>query len=516
MRLASIILVTVIAVCTGAFAQQDQGNITGTITDSTGAVIPGASITAREISTNVTLRSSSNESGVYVVGPLKIGTYELSVESDGFKRSVRAGVEIHAGDRIGLDFELEVGDLVEVVTVEGTTPVLKTENATLDYTVERKQLEDFPLNGRSYQSLGLLSAGVAPEIGGRDRGPLGTSSFGNGLSVNGQPALQNNYLIDGVDNNSTVMGLQDRKSQAVIPSLDAVQEMKVQTSNYSAEYGRNAGGVIMVSIRGGTNEFHGSAYEFIRNDVFDARPAFGRNDRDGDGKADPAVLRQNQWGGTFGGPIVKNKAFFFGSVETWNVRRAQSDLVVVPTALERAGDFSQTAGLARLLDPNTSSVPAERAEFPNKAIPNNYAMRDPVGVALAGSVPGTKPLRPRHSQQLHQRRALDDRPRAVRLPLRPDRLREGQSLRALQHVHVRPESRRAAAGHRARRRGQRPRPRRQRRLALGDLGNACVQSLRHQRIPLRAQILGREQGHRFQCAAGGPRPAVRAARRGHV
>ena len=387
MRIATIILIGAALLCMPALAQQDQGNITGTVTDSTGAVIPGASIAAREVSTNVTLQSSTNEGGVYVVGPLKIGTYEISVETDGFKKSVRTGVEIHGGDRIGLDFQLEVGDLVEVVTVEGTTPVLKTENATLDYTVERKQLEEFPLNGRSYQSLGLLSAGVVPEIGGRDRGPLGTSSFGNGLSVNGQPALQNNYLIDGVDNNSTVMGLQDRKSQAVIPSLDAVQEMKVQTSNYSAEYGRNAGGVIMVSIRGGTNQFHGSAYEFLRNDAFDARPAFGRNDRDGDGRADPAVLRQNQWGGTLGGPIVRNKAFFFGSVETWNVRRAQSDLVVVPTSLERVGDFSQTAGLARLLDPNSSSVHADRSEFPNRTIPSNYALRDPVGSALAELYP---------------------------------------------------------------------------------------------------------------------------------
>ena len=373
--------------CLPAFGQQDQGTVTGTVTDSTGAVIPGASVNARETSTNVTLVASTNEGGVYVVGPLKIGTYEISVETDGFKKSVRAGVEIHGGDRLGIDFQLEVGDLVEVVTVEGTTPVLKTENATLDYTVERKQLDEFPLNGRSYQSLGLLSAGVAPEIGGRDRGPLGTTSFGNGLSINGQPALQNNYLIDGVDNNSTVMGLQDRKSQAVVPSLDAVQEMKIQTSNYSAEYGRNAGGVIMVSIRGGTNDFHGSAYEFLRNDVFDARPTFGRNDRDGDGKADPAVLRQNQWGGTFGGPIVRNKAFFFGSVETWNVRRAQSDLVVVPTALEKAGDFSQTRGLSRLLDPNSSAVPGDRTEFANMAIPSNYALRDPAGVALAQLYP---------------------------------------------------------------------------------------------------------------------------------
>lgn len=385
MRIGRMLAISLALACLPVLGQQDQGTITGTVTDSTGAVIPGANVTARETNTNVASLASANESGVYVVGPLKIGTYEITVETEGFKKSVRSGVEIHGGDRLGLNFQLEVGDLVEIVTVEGTTPVLKTENATLDYTVERKQLEEFPLNGRSYQSLGLLSAGVAPEIGGRDRGPLGTSSFGNGLSINGQPALQNNYLIDGVDNNSTVMGLQDRKSQAVIPSLDAVQEMKIQTSNYSAEYGRNAGGVIMVSIRGGTNDFHGSAYEFIRNDVFDARPAFGRNDRDGDGKADPAVLRQNQWGGTFGGPIIRNKAFFFGSVETWNLRRAQSDLVVVPTALERAGDFSGTAGLGDLLDPRSSATPSERAAFPDKVIP--AIEQDPVSSALVSLYP---------------------------------------------------------------------------------------------------------------------------------
>ena len=187
MRFTTILLASILAVGTAAFAQQDQGNITGTITDSTGAVIPGADITAREISTNVTLISSSNEGGVYVVGPLKIGTYEISVETDGFKKSVRTGVEIHAGDRIGLDFELEVGDLVEVVTVEGTTPVLKTENATLDYTVERKQLEDFPLNGRSYQSLGLLSAGVAS----RDRRDVTADRWARLRSVTGSASTAN-------------------------------------------------------------------------------------------------------------------------------------------------------------------------------------------------------------------------------------------------------------------------------------------------------------------------------------
>lgn len=354
------LLLTLLALC--APAQQDQGFITGIVRDRSGGILPDAAATARELRTNIPFTARTNQSGVYVLGPLKVGVYELSVERAGFKTAVLGGIELHSSDRLGLDIELEVGEIVETVTVEASTPILVTESATLSYTVQRRPLEKLPLNGRSYQSLALLSAGVAPEIAGRDRGPMGTSSFGNGLIVHGQPALQNNFLIDGIDNNSTVMGLQDRKAQAVVPSLDAVQEFKVQTSNYSAEFGRNAGGVIQISIRSGSNDFHGSAYEFIRNDVFDARTAFGRNDRDGDGKADPAVLRQNQFGATLGGPVVRDRSFFFGSWEAWRVSRAQSDQVVVPTALEKSKDFSGTRGLGELRDPLGGL-------FPNRRIP---------------------------------------------------------------------------------------------------------------------------------------------------
>ena len=344
--------------------QQDQGVITGTISDATGAVVPGAEISILEMNTGILVEKQANASGVYVSGPLKVGMYEISVATDGFKTAVRSGVEIHAGDRIGLNFTLEVGNLVEVVEVTGATPLLKTESATLDYTVERQQIEDLPISGRNYQSLAQLTAGVVPEIGGRDRGPLGDSRLGGGFLSHGQQVGQNNFLIDGIDNNSTIMGQQDRKAQAMIPSMDAVQEFKIQTSNYSAEYGRNAGAVVNVTIRGGTNQFRGSAYEFMRNDFFDAREAFARNDRDGDGKADPEVLRQNQFGATFGGPIRKNKAFFFASWEAWKLRKSQSDIVIVPTTAERSGDFSQTAGLATLNDPMGG-------EFPNKAIPSS-------------------------------------------------------------------------------------------------------------------------------------------------
>ncbi len=344
-------------------AQQDQGVITGTITDATGAVIPGAMVTIGEMNTGITVEKQANASGTYVSGPLKVGMYEISVGTEGFKTAVRSGVEIHAGDRIGLNFALEIGNLVEVVEVTGATPLLQTESATLDYTVERQQIEDLPISGRNYQSLAQLTAGVVPEIGGRDRGPLGDSRLGGGFLSHGQQVGQNNFLIDGIDNNSTIMGQQDRKAQAMIPSMDAVQEFKIQTSNYSAEYGRNAGAVVNVTIRGGTNEFRGSAYEFMRNDFFDAREAFGRNDRDGDGKADPAVLRQNQFGATFGGPIKKNKAFFFASWEAWKLRKAQSDFEIVPTQAERSGDFSQTANLGNLNDPLGDP-------FANKTIPS--------------------------------------------------------------------------------------------------------------------------------------------------
>ncbi len=357
-------LVAALSVLAGPIlAQQDQGVITGTIADATGAVVPGASVTIREMNTGITVQKEANASGIYVSGPLKVGMYEISVGTEGFKTAIRSGVEIHAGDRIGLDFTLEIGNLVEVVEVTGATPLLQTESATLDYTVERQQIEDLPISGRNYQSLAQLTAGVVPEIGGRDRGPLGDARLGGGFLSHGQQAGQNNFLIDGIDNNSTIMGQQDRKAQAMIPSMDAVQEFKIQTSNYSAEYGRNAGAVVNVTIRGGTNEFRGSAYEFMRNDVFDAREAFARNDRDGDGKADPEVLRQNQFGATFGGPIRKNKAFFFASWEAWKLRKSQSDIVIVPTRAERSGNFSQTAGLGDLKDPLGGP-------FPNNTIPS--------------------------------------------------------------------------------------------------------------------------------------------------
>lgn len=364
---------------TVASAQQDQGVITGTVTDSTGAVIPGANVTATEVNTNISRTAETNMSGVYVIGPIRIGTYDVTVESAGFKKAVNSGVEMHANDRIGLDVSLELGSMVEVIEVTGATPLLQTQEASLSHLVQRREIEQLPLNGRNYQTLALMSAGVAPEIGGRDMGPMMEGGHTkSGFVSHGQPALQNNYILDGIDNNSTVMGQQDRKSQAVIPSLDAVQEFKVQTSNYSAEFGRNAGAMVNITIKGGTNDLHGSAYNFLRNDIWDARPTFSYTDRDGDGKADPGILRQNQFGVTMGGPIIKNKTFFFGSYEGWRVRQGKSTRSTVPTSLEKSGDFSQTDGLSALDDP-TGGV------FPDMKIPQSRI--DPVSAKLVDLYP---------------------------------------------------------------------------------------------------------------------------------
>ncbi len=336
-----------------AIAQQDMGIITGVITDASGAVVPRARILARNADTNETRLVESSASGNYTIGPLRIGTYSITIEKDGFKKSVRPGISLSAQDRVRVDLQLELGQLTETVAVTGEAPLLNTETATLAKVIGKQEIANLPLNGRNFQQLAWMSAGVLPATRGRDRE--------SGFNSHGQAATQNNFIIDGVDNNNNVMGMQDRKAQVVVPSLDAVAEFKVQTSNYSAEFGRNSGAVMIVNLKSGTNQFHGSAYEYLRNDKTDARDTFNYVDRTRDGKADPEILKQNQFGATVGGPIVRSRTFFFASWERRLQRRGQSDFVIVPTSEERNGIFPTR--LATLLDPTTNQP------FPQNTIP---------------------------------------------------------------------------------------------------------------------------------------------------
>jgi hypothetical protein len=341
------------AFAAAALAQQDMGVITGVVTDATGASVPAARITATNRDTGEIRTVDTSDTGAYTVGPLRIGRYDVAVEKMGFKKSIQQEIELHAQDRVRVDLKLEVGQIAESVSVTAEAPLLQSETSTLAKVVEQKEIRSLPLNGRNFQQLAWLTSGVAPATASRDRE--------SGFNAHGQPMTQNSFLIDGIDNNNNVMGMQDRKMQVVVPSLDAVAEFKVQTSNYSAEFGKNSGAVMIVSIKSGSNQFHGTAYEYMRNDIFDSRDPFNYVDRDGDGRADPESLRQNQFGATFGGPIVRNRTFFFTSWEGRRERYQQTDMAIVPTADERNGIFAPS--LAVINDPLT------RQPFANNQVP---------------------------------------------------------------------------------------------------------------------------------------------------
>lgn len=341
--------------CCVLVAQQDMGVITGIVTDASGAAVPGARILVANPATGETRTAQSSDSGSYTVGPLRIGSYSIVVEKEGFKKASWDAIAVSAQDRVRADFRLEIGVMTETVSVTAQAPLLNSETATLAQVVEEREIRSLPLNSRNFQQLAWTTAGVMPSTRSRDRE--------SGFNAHGQPITQNNFIIDGIDNNNNVMGMQDRKAQTVVPSLDAVAEFKVQTSNYSAEFGRNSGAVMIVNLKSGTNEFHGTAFNYLRNDATDARDVFTYVDRTGDGKADPEVLKQNQFGGTIGGPIIRNRLFFFGSYEARLQRRSQTDLAIVPTADEKSGAFPASLGAIR--DPLTGQP------FANNTIPRS-------------------------------------------------------------------------------------------------------------------------------------------------
>jgi hypothetical protein len=363
LHLSTPLLVAVLLWPSHVTAQQDQGTIAGLVTDVTGAVMPGVTVKASAIETGVSVQTVTNSEGLYTVAALLIGRYRITAELPGFKRHVSDIVEVHAQSRVRVDFELELGSLDQEVSVSASAPLLDTESSSLAHVVHEEQIRDLPLNGRNFQQLAVLAAGVLPAFGHADRA--------GGFNSHGQWATQNNFILDGVDNNSQVFGLQDGKAQVVIPNLDAVQEFEIQTANYSAEFGRSAGAVMNVSLKSGTNQVRGTVYEFLRHDIFDARDAFSYHDRTGDGKADPDALRHNQYGSTIGGPIRRNRTFYFLSVEATRIHATESSLVTVPTLLERQGIF----------DPQRVIIdPATGKPFPANSIPRERW--DPVAAQL--------------------------------------------------------------------------------------------------------------------------------------
>ena len=239
-----------------AFAQKDAGAIVGLVRDASGAVVSGAKVTVADVERGQNFTTNTNEAGEYVASPLRVGRYVVTVEKAGFKRAVSSPVDVSVQDRIAVNITLQVGQVTEQVVVTGTAPLLQTETSELGQVVDSRRVANLPLNGRNFAQLALLSAGTAPsEPGARDEG-------GYGFSSNGARSLQNNFLLDGVDNNSNLPDLLNETNFVIQPPVDALQEFKVQSNAYSAEFGRGNGAIINAVIKSGTNSLHGSMWEF--------------------------------------------------------------------------------------------------------------------------------------------------------------------------------------------------------------------------------------------------------------
>lgn len=304
---------------TGAlWAQRDLGAITGTITDGSGAVIAGAKILITEQATGLSFTAESDANGQYIRPLLKAGNYTMEVSATGFRKAIQKDINLTGGDRVGVNIQLTVGEITQSIEITSSAPLLQTETTTLGNTMGSKQVSELPLGGqRKFAFLAPLAPGVVPaEQGARDAAGGGFSA--NGVRSNGQ----NNFLLNGVDNNVNVIDFINQTAYVIGPSVEAIGEMKVMTNGYSAEYGRGAGGVVNVTIKSGTNEIHGTVFEFLQNDRLNAN-SWERN-RAG---AKRPYVRQNQYGVAIGGPIIKNRTFWFAD---WQGTRVRSLSGIVP------------------------------------------------------------------------------------------------------------------------------------------------------------------------------------------
>nr|MBA4186174.1 carboxypeptidase regulatory-like domain-containing protein [Acidobacteriota bacterium] len=327
----SITLFTVCLFSYTAFAQFETATVLGSVRDPNEAAVQNATVTLKNVATEITQTVATDENGDYQFVNVKIGNYQVMVEASGFNRTVANNVNVTINARQRVDLTLQVATATETVVVTDAANPLQTDSSEVGQVVQRKQIVALPLNGRSYANLVLLAPGV--------RESSTNSSIGGGgreaaFNVNGLRATMNNFLLDGVDNNAYGTSNQSFSSQVVQASPDAIAEFKVQTNTYSAEYGRSGGAVINASYRTGTNDFHGAAWEFNRNTVLNAVGFF----KPLGGEKPP--LNRNQFGFTFGGPIIKNHTFFFGDYEGF--RQIQKNLVYsnIPTLAQRQGILS--------------------------------------------------------------------------------------------------------------------------------------------------------------------------------
>ena len=361
------------ALCvTVCFGQVDAGTVTGTVRDSTGAVIPGATVIVESVGTGLLIETGTGAQGIYVSPPLRPGEFTVTVRSEGFEPAAKR-FQLEVNQRAVVDFDLNLGAVTEVIEVLDVAPLLQTESATLSNLRTEKAIKDLPLNGRNWAQLILLSTGTQPASTQSQGTPITRKRGVSNASVNGSRSNDNNYLIEGISNSENHNGL----GILIFPSIDAIQEFRSETSGADAQFGRGGGATVNLTFKSGTREFHGGAYDFLRNAKLDAKNFFDR--------ADEVIppFKQNQYGAFVGGPVLPgatdHKTFFFANFEGQRVRQAQTLISSVPTADFRLGNFSQSP--FDIYDPTTQRQLEDnsfvRDPFPNDTVP--AAMQDRVG-----------------------------------------------------------------------------------------------------------------------------------------
>jgi len=363
-------------------AQTITGSITGTVTDPSGAVVANVKVVGTNVGTNLTFSATTNEAGVFNLVFLPVGRYTVSAEAAGFKKAVLGPFALEVNQIAKLDVKLEVGEVSQSVEITDVAPILQTESTQTGAALTAETVTSIPLNGRNFASLTLLIPGAIST----SPGQMGTSArmMGSGSrpQVNGNREQTNNFLLDGIDNNDSIdnrIGYQ--------PNVDALQEVKVITGNGSSEFGNVGGAIVNATLKSGTNQFHGNVFEFLRNDKLDANGFFSNRNR-----VARSPLRRNIYGGTFGGPVIRNKAFFFVDYEGTEQRTSGAATASVAPAAWRTGDLSDflTKSNQIVRDPLTGPDVASRTPFPGNIIPTNRIV-NPVAQKLFSS-PDLYPL----------------------------------------------------------------------------------------------------------------------------
>src|SRR5438128_8199228 len=354
-----IVAVLVGALFFTAYAQTTTvGTISGTVRDEKGAVVPKAEVSIQSTGTGISRTVNTDDNGFYLAPSLPAGRYTITTAPSGFKKTIASAVDLHVGENKNVNLDLQVGQVTETVTVSSNAAPVETRSGEISSLITEKQVTELPLNGRNYAQLALMVPGVSPVTQAGAGGAFGTAGTGLDshvdMSVNGNQSNANMWTVDGVNN----MDVGSNATLLIFPSIDSIQEFRVERNSFSAEYGQAQGAVINLITKGGSNQFRGAGFEFLRSDKLNATDFFLK--RAGQPKA---KLKYNNYGFNFSGPIKKNRAFFFWN-EEW--RREQRGVVLsakVPTAAERIGDFS-----GALTDP-LPHIPHSCHQVPNPAPP---------------------------------------------------------------------------------------------------------------------------------------------------